>query len=263
VPLACLSSLAFRQAFAANELALHGDQVFYLSKSMDISGVSTIQSLDVLYASFPALKAFNPELLRLQLAPLALALARGDWRETHVMSDLGAYPVASGQMSGGIPSSASTAKFGLLSKLAGGSGPAPEDVEASIRAFLSAEAREHLRADLLLDRLLKLGLVPPEEVSREIADVRARTGKYGAPFDPRKPLVRLDALLWIAALSETPDRSAIASAALRFYNDTASRVPAPDQYDGATGRPVGTQARPVLGAVFAPLLIRDASAAVK
>src|SRR5262245_23231685 len=34
--LACLAALAFRQTFAANELALHGDQVFYFSKSMDI-----------------------------------------------------------------------------------------------------------------------------------------------------------------------------------------------------------------------------------
>lgn len=249
-PLACLASLAFRQAFAAHEPALLGDQVLYFSKSMDISGVSALQSLDVLYASFPALTAFNPELLRLQLLPITLALARLDWRETHVMSDLGAYPVASGQMSSEAPVESSTAKYALLLKLAGRTSPTPAEVDASIRSVLAAEPREHL----LLDRLLKLGLVAPEAVSKEIADVRAKLGKYGAPFDSRKPLVRIDALFWIAALAEPADRQAIASAALRYYGDTAVRVPAADQYESDTGRPAGTQARPVIGAVFAPLL---------
>ena len=257
VPLACLASLAFRQAFAANEPALLGGEPVYFSKSMDISGVSAIQSLDVLYSSFPALKAFNPELLRLQLLPIWLALARSDWRETHVMSDLGAYPIASGQLSGAVPAGSTTAKLALLSKLAGSMAPTPEEVTTSIRNFMAVEPRDHLKADVFLDRVLKLGLVSPEDVSREIADVRSRIGKYGASFDPRKPLVRLDALFWIAALAEGADRLAIASAALRFFNDTASRVPAPDQYDGDTGRASGTQGRPVMGAVFAPLLIRE------
>jgi len=35
-------------------------------------------------------------------------------------------------------------------------------------------------------------------------------------------------------------------------------VPPADRYEGDTGRPSGTQGRPVLGAVFAPLLLPPA-----
>jgi hypothetical protein len=66
-------------------------------------------------------------------------------------------------------------------------------------------------------------------------------------------------MLWIAALAESRDREAIAAAALRFYSDTASRVPAPDQFEADAPRPAGTQARPVLGAVFAPVLLHEAA----
>src|SRR6185369_15447978 len=117
-PLASLAALAFRQSFAANEPALHGDRVFYFSKSMDISGASAIQSLDVLYPSSSALLAFNPELLRMQLAPILEALRRGDWREPHVMADLGTYPVATGQNGPSRPQA--TADLLLLWRLSGG-----------------------------------------------------------------------------------------------------------------------------------------------
>src|SRR6185295_16074742 len=108
-------------------------------------------------------------------------------------------------------------------------------------------------ADLFVDRFLRLGLVPPEAVAREVADVRARTGKLGAPFDARKAVVRVDALLWIAAVAEPADFAALAAGALKFYADTPVRVPAADQYESDTGRPAGTQGRPVVGAVFAPI----------
>jgi hypothetical protein len=280
-PLACLASLAFRQAFAANELALHGDKVFYFSKSMDIEGVSAIQSLDVLYPASTALLAFNPQLLRYQLAPFFEALRRGDWREPHAMTDLGSYPVAAGQMTLGAARPQATAELMLLARMAGEAAPeldplarALVEADSSLRTTLALGAaprvrkaldapRDQIRADLFVDQLLGLGLVPRDVVDRELAAIRSKPGKHGPAFDVRKPVVRVDSLLWLAALSSPAERGEIAAWPLKFYADTPVRVPAADQYGIDTGRPVGTQARPVMGAVFAPLLIREASAVVR
>jgi hypothetical protein len=264
-PLACLASLAFRQAFAANELALHGDHVFYFSKSMDISGVSVIQSLDILYPSSTALLAFNPALLRMQLAPILEALDRGDWKESHVMEDLGAYPVVSGQSIAPAPRPQATAQLVLLARMAG-SPPPPDRFLKALSEGDPAKAalkllegpRDRVRTDLFVDRLLDISGVKDEDLARDAAQVRARAGKFGTPFDPKKQSIHVDALLWTAAISNAPDREAFASEVMRFYAESSVRVPAADRYEGDTGRPSGTQARPVLGAVFAPLLLPPA-----
>jgi hypothetical protein len=278
--LACLAALAFRQSFAANELALYRDQIFYFSKSMDISGVSAIQSLDVLYPASSALLAFNPALLKMQLAPIFEALRRGDWHEPHAMADLGAYPVASGMISPAAPRAQASAELALLSKMTGGPAgqaelqslaPSLAESEPTIRSAIALgpaaaprlkraldAPRDQIRADYFADRLLGTGMVPDDAVSREIEELRSKLGKYGSPFESRKRVVHVDALLWMAALAEPADREAIAASALRFYTETSARVPAPDQYDSESVRPAGTQARPVIGAVFAPLLLHEA-----
>lgn len=281
-PLACLAALAFRQTFAANELVLHHEQVFYAAKSMDISGESAIQSLDMIYPASSALLAFNPALLRYQLAPFAEALSRGDWREPHVMSNLGAYPSAAGQLGGGAPRPQSTAALAILMRLAGGFEDHPQfkklapsllDAEPTLRIALARATPDPaglkrtleapssgIRSDFFIDRLLGLRRIGPEESAREVADVVARLGRHGAPFDARRQEVHADALMWIAALGQPEDRESIAFSLLRFYSDTAARVPAPDRYEADTLRPAGTQARPAIGAVFAPILLHEARA---
>lgn len=273
--LARLAALLFRQAFAPHELAEYAGRTFYFSKSMDLSGASAIQSLEVLYPSSPALLAFNPALLQMQLAPIFEALRRGDWREPHVMSDLGSYPSATGQMATGASRARSTAELALLARMAGGA-----DGEAELRRYLPALAeadrtlagllalgqaaplkkflagpRDVIRGDVFVDRYLGTGLIPEDSVAAEIADLKKRAGKYGASYDLRKSTLRLDATMQIAALASRTDREALAGDILRAYADMSPRVPAPDQFDGNTARPAGTQARPVVGAVFAPLLL--------
>jgi hypothetical protein len=278
--LACLAALSFRQIFAASELGLYGERPFYFTKSMDLSGVSALQSLELIYPASPALLAFNPALLRMQLAPLFEALRRGEWREPEVMPDLGAYPVASGPLSSAAPRAQSTAELALLARMAGGPDGGAElqkpllalaETEPTLRsAFALGPAagprlarafeapRDQLRVDLFVDRYLQLGMAPSDAVARELGEVRSRAGKYGTPFDGHKPVVRVDSMLWIAALAERPDREAIVGSALKFYGDTPVRVPAADQFEVDAPRPVGTQARPVLGAVFAPVLLQEA-----
>lgn len=256
--LACLASLVFRQAYAGQELALHDGQVFYLSKSMEISGTSATQSLDVLYPASTALLAFNPELLKWELAPIFEALARNDWREPNVMADLGAYPNATGQITTGAARPQATAQLALLSRLAGG--PAVPDAflqqlpDADAFAFLDS-SRDRIRVDLLVDRLLNLRRISDDDAVRELARVRSASGKYGTPYELKKTGVRVDALLWIAALGTRAEREAIAGGVLKYYAETPARVPAADRYEPDTVRPAGTQARAVLGAVFAPLLL--------
>jgi hypothetical protein len=96
-PLAALAALSFRQAFAANELVLHQGKPLYFSKSLDISGASPVQNVETLAAAAPALLAFNPKLLALQVLPILETLRRGEWRERHAPRDLGLYPNATGQ----------------------------------------------------------------------------------------------------------------------------------------------------------------------
>jgi hypothetical protein len=252
---------------------------------MDISGVSAIQSLDVLYPASSALLAFNPALLKMQLAPIFEALRRGDWREVHAMADLGAYPAASGQISPAASRAQASAELALLAKMAGGpegraelqalAAPLAES-DPTIRSAIALgpaaaprmkralEApRDVIRADVFVDRLLGSGMVSSDAVTQELEELRSRLGKYGTPFESRKRIVHVDALLWMAALAEPAQREEIVASALRFYTATPTRVPAPDQYESETARPAGTQARPVIGAVFAPLLLHEARTVVK
>src|SRR6185295_17466978 len=207
------------------------------------------------------------------------ALRRGDWREAHVMPDLGAYPVAAGPLSGAAPRPQSTAELALLSRMAGSSEGASElrkplqalaESDSSLRSAIALGAsaaprlktaleapRDQIRSDIFVDRLLRPALVPAEVVTREIAELRAKAGKYGTPFEGRKSIVHLDALLWLAALADPSEREAIAASVLRFYADSSARVPAADRFESETPRPAGTQARPVIGAVFAPLLLQE------
>jgi hypothetical protein len=94
--LAALAALSFRQTFAANELVLLDNRPVYVSKSPDLSGSSPLLAVETIYAAAPALLAFNPKLLALQVAPILDAHRRGHWNERHAMRDLGYYPNAAG-----------------------------------------------------------------------------------------------------------------------------------------------------------------------
>ncbi len=123
--------------------------------------------------------------------------------------------------------------------------------------ILGDKASWSLKYNFFFDRLLKLDVVPEEVVLRELAWYRSKSGTYGTPLDGRKSQTKADGLLQVAAVAPPADRQAILSALLRFYNETANRVPAADWYEADTGRRSGFQARPVMGAVFAPVLIAE------
>lgn len=114
-----------------------------------------------------------------------------------------------------------------------------------------------LKPDLFADRMLGLGLVPPDWDAREAAFARARAGRFGPPADHLKNQARADTLLWVAALAPREGREALAADLLRLYAETPTRVPPSERYETDSGRQTGTPARPVLGAVFAPVLAAE------
>ena len=114
--------------------------------------------------------------------------------------------------------------------------------------------------NLVWDRVLGLNLFPAEVARKEIAFYKGKQGRYGIPLDSRKPLTKLDWLLWTATLTESPaDFATFLHPVYRFVNETPNRVPLADGHwtEDARQRNVA-QARSVVGGVFMKMLATPA-----
>jgi hypothetical protein len=89
---ALLASLAYRQAFAANKLAVgpKGDPLMFLK---EISSCGCAQTADVIYPESPILLLLNPHLLEDSLIPLLDYARSGKWPYPYAPHDLGTYPL--------------------------------------------------------------------------------------------------------------------------------------------------------------------------
>jgi hypothetical protein len=96
---AALTSLAFRQAFAAHKLiADEQGNVIFLSKECFSNGC--IGTVDVSYPSIPIFLLYNPELVRGMLRPIFRFAATDAWPYDFAPHDVGQYPLATGQVYG-------------------------------------------------------------------------------------------------------------------------------------------------------------------
>ena len=113
--------------------------------------------------------------------------------------------------------------------------------------------------NLVWDRILGLNLFPAEVVREEMAFYRKTQNAYGLPLDNRKDYTKLDWTLWTATLTQDrADFEALVDPVVRFLNETPDRSPMTDWYQTKTAQKVGMTARPVVGAVFLPLLYDQA-----
>ncbi len=109
--------------------------------------------------------------------------------------------------------------------------------------------------NLVWDRLLGLGLFPPEVGERECAAYRRLQLPYGLPLDSRRNYTKADWIVWSATLSgRRDDFDAIIAPLHRFLDETPDRIPFTDWYWADNGRFRGFIARSVVGAVFLPML---------
>lgn len=87
-----VAALAYRQAFAANKLAIgpNGKPLMFLK---EISSCGCAQTADVIYPESPQFLLLNPKLLEYSLVPLLDYARSGKWPYPYAPHDLGVYPL--------------------------------------------------------------------------------------------------------------------------------------------------------------------------
>jgi hypothetical protein len=109
--------------------------------------------------------------------------------------------------------------------------------------------------NLVWDRILGLGIFPPEVARKEMDFYLKNQNTYGLPLDNRKAYTKLDWITWTATLTQNrADFEALVNPLFDFLNDTDKRAPMTDWFRTTDAGKVAFTARPVVGGVFLQML---------
>lgn len=109
--------------------------------------------------------------------------------------------------------------------------------------------------NLVWDKLMKMGIFPPEVAQKEVAYYLTKQNKYGLPLDNRETYTKTDWIIWTATLADDQAtfEKFIAPVHL-FMSETTDRVPMSDWVFTDRPNQRGFQARSVVGGYFIKML---------
>jgi len=110
--------------------------------------------------------------------------------------------------------------------------------------------------NIVYQKILGLTTFPESIINAESSYYLLQFNAYGLPLDDRATFAKLDWEHWIAALTYNTQLSQkIYQTVYDFANTSPSRVPLTDWYYTDKDTQTGFQARPVVGGVYAPMIV--------
>jgi hypothetical protein len=115
-----------------------------------------------------------------------------------------------------------------------------------------------MKYNILFQEVLQLDPkpFPPDVMALESAFYATKMNAYGVPLDDRATFTKLDWSMWVGALGSEDQFSAIAASVLKFTSACTDRVPLSDWVFTQTPTVKGFRARPVMGGIYAKMLLQ-------